>query len=189
MANAKAKQTAVAVAVSGTIAKTAQTAAAATVELAVRERLEAYLSPEQVDGIEDYAAMCLDHQLVRDTWVVESRAIVARIFPRLPDWKAWKPLMQTLRAELGKYAADEFRNAVKAAHGALPTAGTGKGSGTKGVSAKREAKAFASEVDALLARLERVRKCDIDGATLAKVAKAVDGIVDACAALAKAVNE
>lgn len=163
--------------------------AAAVVELFGREAIEAYLSPAQCDEVENFAVLTMDHQLEVEAFTIEARAIFGRVFPTLPDFATWKPVIASIKAQLGDYNAKAFRNACKALHGKLPSAGTGKGSGSKGMSPKRFASGLDTRVQAVVEYITSAKKLDINAAMLARVTKAAEAMLEASDSLKRAVNE
>lgn len=151
------------------------------------EAFEAYLSPEQVDTMQEFAAVCLEHDIGREAFTTTTHALVQKI-GAMPI-ETWKPVIAAIRADVSEYAAKVYRAAYKAIYGALPNKGTGTGKGTKGMSPKKAAAGLASRVQAVVDYVAGMGKLDINAATLAKVAKAAEALLSASESLKRAVNE
>lgn len=153
--------------------------------------LEQYLSPEQCESMGEFATLWMDKQLSEEAFTVESHAIVGRIFARAVEWATWKPVIKSVKDQLGARAAMSFRAAYKAKHGNLPSAGTGTGSGTKGMSPKRFATGLETKVAAVVDYIAKAKadKLDVNAVTLAKIAKLAESLMDATIGLQKAVAE
>ncbi len=164
-------------------------AKAKPVKLFGRESLEAYLSPEQCDLVEEYGAVAMDFALSRDAFITEAKRIVSTLWPKPVAYDTWRPVVSAIRQEIGASPAMSFRAAYKAIHGKLPSKGAGTGEGRKGMSPKRAATGFAARVRELLVTFAAVKTQDIDQGTMRRLATAVEAISKASAALTAAVNE
>lgn len=133
--------------------------------------LAANLSPEQVEHIEAFAGLVLEHDMSRDAFTEQADAIVRATWAQPAPYEAWKPTIRAMR-ELSQYAAKCLRDAYKRVHTDLPTAGDPRATGgTKGQSAKKWANGFASDLGKLTERLATMPKRDLNGARMKRMAK------------------
>ena len=139
--------------------------------------------------MEAFAAMCLNHDTERESFAESCKEHVKMIFPAPVDYETWKPVIGAIRADIGAYAAICFRKAYKALYENLPSAGTGTGSGGKGMNAKRAATGLQSRIDAVVEYMAKIPKKSINAKVMAQLADAVEALTDAGDAFSKAVNE
>jgi len=165
--------------------------AAEPVVLVGRAVFEAYLSPTQCDAVDAFGALCAAKVQADGTFTDRAHALVGEIFPKPCDFTSWKPIAKGIRVQYGDRARSTFSTAYKTLHGALPSAGTGSGEGTKGMSPKRAANTLLSRVGAVFDYMATLRKvkANVNAAALDNVATAVNALMEACQALKASVNE
>lgn len=173
-------------------AKRAPKATPAETVASFEDALAERLSPDQVEAIEGICALALSraiHEQAREDDMSAIEDTIREHFARPLSWDDWQPITSAIRNYAGPSPAMTFRNAYKAVHGALPSAGTGSGSGRKGVSPKRAAAGLHARVDALaefIADTLETQRDKLNGLALAEIAAAVVALKRAEANILKA---
>src|SRR5574337_88008 len=172
-------------------AKTATTAAAMAqpeekAANAVLTAVEANFSDRQIDAIFEFTGLALEHASMRVTLA----GMVAEIFPKFPNWEAYKAAGMAIESLGGDYCRKVYRRAVEDHFGKLPTAGKArKGNGKSGLTAARWIRTVDTGIANLLARVENVPKEDVNAAVLREFMVAIRQVQSMAKVLRKAVNE
>jgi hypothetical protein len=165
--------------------------AKAKAKLTPADTIAANVGKANAEVIAEFVAAAEDYRAAQMECNALAETLVRYLWPRGASFTAWKPVIRAVR-DLSDYAAMVLRTAYKQVHKALPSAGTGSGEGTKGMSAKRAVAALGTRINAVIAYLEGTVTANaenIPGEALDATATAASALLDAWQLLTAAIAE
>jgi len=168
-----------------------------------RQLIETYghfdaLPVDRREGLVEISIACVEEAERRGEFRVHFQAGIVHLFPTarsLDDWACYKHAARFVRYTFGDHAYKIFREEIRALcefHGvAMPSAGTGSGNGTKGLTPTKYAQGFTSRVEQLIEFAAKAKgmKDKPNAATLREVTAVMQALRLAMQHLNKAVNE
>jgi len=168
-----------------------------------RQLIETYghfdaLPVDRREGLVEISIACVEEAERRGEFRAQFQLGIVHLFPTarsLDDWACYKHAARFVRYTFGDHAYKIFREEIRALcefHGvAMPTAGTGSGNGTKGLTPTKYAQGFTSRVEQLIEFAAKAKgmKDRPNAATLREVTNAMQTLRTAMQHLNKAVNE
>ena len=168
-----------------------------------RQLIETYghfekLPDDRKQGLVEISIACVEEAERRGEFRAQFQLGIAHLFPTarsLDDWACYKHAARFVRYTFGDHAYKIFREEIRALcefHGvAMPTAGTGSGNGTKGLTPHKFAQGMTSTIEALIDKATKAKsmKDKLDAKTMREVAELVMLARTVMQHVNKAVNE
>lgn len=168
-----------------------------------RQLIETYgffdkLPDDRKQGLVEISIACIEEADRRMEFRAQFQVGIVHLFPTarsLDDWACYKHAARFCRYTFGDHAYKIFREEIRALcefHGvAMPSAGTGSGNGTKGLTPTKYAQGFTSRVEQLIEFAAKAKgmKDKPNAATLREVTAVMQALRLAMLHLNKAVNE
>ena len=167
-----------------------------------RQLIETYghfdkLPDDRKQGLVEISIACVEEAERRGEFRAQFQIGIVHLFPTAKSivWDTYKHAARYCRYTFGDHAYKIFREEIRALcefHGVeMPSAGTGSGNGTKGLTPTKYAQGFTSRVTALIEFAAKAKgmKDKPNAATLREVTSAMQALRTAMMHLNKAVNE
>lgn len=167
-----------------------------------RQLIETYgyfdtLPVDRREGLVEISIACIEEAERRMEFRLQFQTGIVHLFPsaKAVTWETYKHAARFVRYTFGDHAYKIFREEIRALCAfyeiPMPSAGTGNGSGTKGLTPTKYAQGFTRRVEDLIEFAATVKgmKDRPDAATLREVTAAMQALRTAMLHLNKAVNE
>ena len=168
-----------------------------------RQLIETYghfdaLPGDRREGLVEISIACVEEAERRGEFRAQFQIGIVHLFPTarsLDDWACYKHAARFVRYTFGEHAYRIFREEIRALcefHGVeMPSAGTGSGNGTKGLTPRKFAQGMTATIEALIDKATKAKsmKDKLDAKTMREVAELVMLARTVMQHVNKAVNE